>query len=130
MKCCICSDLNAGGVTVILTTHELNAVAAHLPWVLCVNGGIVAQGDPDEVFTPEVLSRTYGAEMQVVRQNGLLLVADVAPHQLRSHLRHEHAHRHGPDGLHEHEHEHDDAHEHNHKLLPHHHATVAPHRHD
>jgi zinc/manganese transport system ATP-binding protein len=118
-------DLNADGVTVILTTHELNAVAAHLPWVVCINGGIIAQGDPDDVFTPDVLSRTYGAEMQVVRQDGLLLVADVAPHHLRSHLRHHHAHRHDDVDLHEHEHDHDDAHEHNHRLLPHHTATAA-----
>ena len=40
------ADLNRQGVTVVLTTHELNAVAAHLPWVVCVNGGVVAQGSP------------------------------------------------------------------------------------
>ncbi len=31
------ADLNASGMTIVLTTHELNAVAAHLPWVVCVN---------------------------------------------------------------------------------------------
>jgi zinc/manganese transport system ATP-binding protein/zinc transport system ATP-binding protein len=109
-------DLNAEDVTVILTTHELNAVAAHLPWVLCINGGIVAQGDPEEVFTAEVLSRTYGADMRVVQKDGLLLVADAAPHALREHLRHRHSHRHDGSDPHEHEHEHDDAHVHNHRM--------------
>jgi len=36
----------------------------------------VAQGTPDDVFTPEILGRTYGAEMIVVRQGNLILVSD------------------------------------------------------
>jgi zinc/manganese transport system ATP-binding protein len=70
------ADLNRDGITVLLTTHDLNSVAAHLPWVICLNQRIVAQGTPDEVFTPEILSRTYGAEMVVVRQGDLILVSD------------------------------------------------------
>lgn len=120
-------DLNADGVTVLLTTHELNAVAAHLPWVLCINGGIIAQGDPEEVFTAEVLSRTYGADMQVVRKDGLLLVADVAPHALREHLRHHHRHHHEGVGAHEHEHAHDAAHVHHHRLIDHEALSVESH---
>jgi ABC-type Mn2+/Zn2+ transport system ATPase subunit len=84
------ADLNADGITIVLTTHELNTVAAHLPWVVCVNGGIVAEGDPDRIFTPAILGRTYGAELRVVRQEGLVLVADAAPHRLREALRHRH----------------------------------------
>jgi ABC-type Mn2+/Zn2+ transport system ATPase subunit len=84
------ADLNADGITIVLTTHELNTVAAHLPWVVCVNGRIVAEGDPDEIFTPAILGRTYGADLRVVRQDGLVLVADAAPHRLRDALRHRH----------------------------------------
>jgi zinc/manganese transport system ATP-binding protein/zinc transport system ATP-binding protein len=72
-------ELNHQGITVVMTTHELNAVAAHLPWVVCVNRRIIAQGPPSEVFTPEILARTYGAEMPVVRYQGLTLVAET-PH--------------------------------------------------
>ena len=84
------ADLNATGITIVLTTHELNTVAAHLPWVVCVNGGVIAEGDPDDIFTPEILGRTYGADLRVVRQEGLVLVADAAPHRLRDALRHRH----------------------------------------
>jgi zinc/manganese transport system ATP-binding protein/zinc transport system ATP-binding protein len=70
------SQLNREGVTIILTTHDLNSVARHLPWVICFNRTIVAQGDPQDVFTSATLSRTYNSEMVVVRQNGLLLIAD------------------------------------------------------
>jgi len=100
----ILADLNAEGVTVVMATHELNAVAAHLPQVICVNGGIIAQGHPDAVFTPEVLSRTYKAPMYVVKQDGLTLVSDM-PHFLKDALDRGH-------GLHTHEHAH--VHEHPH----------------
>jgi len=72
-------DLNRDGVTVLLSTHEINAVAAHLPRVLCINHGVIADGPPRDVFTPETLKRTYGGDMVVVHQNGLTLVADT-PH--------------------------------------------------
>jgi zinc/manganese transport system ATP-binding protein/zinc transport system ATP-binding protein len=105
-------DLNADGITVIMSTHELNSVAAHLPWVICVRGAIVASGDPEEVFTTEVLTKTYGAKLEVVRKDGLLLIAD-APHGLREQLRHSHTHRHG-NTEHEHGHGHVPVHAHQH----------------
>jgi ABC-type Mn2+/Zn2+ transport system ATPase subunit len=112
--------LNRDGITIVLTTHELNTVAAHLPWVVCVNGGIVAEGDPDEIFTPAILGRTYGAELRVVRQDGLVLVADAAPHRLRDALRHRH-------GEVEHSHHEHTAHDHVHVAGR---ASEGPHEHD
>jgi ABC-type multidrug transport system ATPase subunit len=102
------ADLNRDGITVVLTTHELNTVAAHLPWVVCVNGRIVAEGDPDEIFTSAILGATYGADLRVVRQDDIVLVADAAPHRLRDALRHdhggfEHAHHEHGDADHVHE---------------------------
>jgi zinc/manganese transport system ATP-binding protein/zinc transport system ATP-binding protein len=73
-------ELNHGGLTIVLTTHELNAVAAHLPWVVCVNGGIIAEGTPERVFTSEILGRTYKAEMNVITHEGITLVAEM-PHR-------------------------------------------------
>jgi zinc/manganese transport system ATP-binding protein/zinc transport system ATP-binding protein len=72
-------ELNHEGVTIIMTTHEINAVAAHLPWVVCLNSGVIAQGPPGEVFTSEILGRTYGAEMTVIEYEGMRLVAE-RPH--------------------------------------------------
>jgi zinc/manganese transport system ATP-binding protein/zinc transport system ATP-binding protein len=73
-------ELNHGGLTIVVTTHELNAVAAHLPWVVCVSGGIVAEGPPERVFTPQILRRTYKAEMNVIVHEGMTLVAEM-PHR-------------------------------------------------
>lgn len=72
-------DLHRDGVTVMLSTHELNAVAAHLPRIVCINRGIVADGRPSDVFTTETLRRTYGGDLVVVKQDGMTLVAD-SPH--------------------------------------------------
>lgn len=74
--------LNQQGITIVMTTHELNSVAAHLPWVVCVNGGIVAQGTPTAIFTTPILSRTFRAEMRVVRDpdTGTTLVAEAGSH--------------------------------------------------
>jgi zinc/manganese transport system ATP-binding protein/zinc transport system ATP-binding protein len=77
-------ELNHEGVTIVMTTHELNAVAAHLPWVVCVNGTVIAQGPPSRVYTPEILERTYGAPMTVIEYEGMTLVAE-RPHFVGRH---------------------------------------------
>jgi zinc/manganese transport system ATP-binding protein/zinc transport system ATP-binding protein len=90
------ADFNRQGVTVVLTTHELNAVAAHLPTVVCVNGGIVAQGSPLQIFTAPLLSLTFGTAMRVLRdeETGGLLVAEAGSHGPFADARAHHAHLH------------------------------------
>jgi zinc/manganese transport system ATP-binding protein/zinc transport system ATP-binding protein len=72
-------DLNHQGITIIMTTHEINAVAVHLPWLVCLSGRVLAEGPPDLVITPEILKLTYGAEMPVIQYQGMTLVAE-SPH--------------------------------------------------
>jgi ABC-type Mn2+/Zn2+ transport system ATPase subunit len=69
-------DLNASGVAVLLTTHDLNGIAAHLPRIVCLNREVVGAGPPREVLTEEVLERTYGASMEVLEHGGLMVVVD------------------------------------------------------
>jgi zinc/manganese transport system ATP-binding protein/zinc transport system ATP-binding protein len=90
------AELNRQGITIILTTHELNAVAAHLPYVVCVNGGIVAQGSPLDVFTEEILSRTFAADMRVVHdeETGGMLIAEAGRHGPFAEPLFHHAHLH------------------------------------
>jgi zinc/manganese transport system ATP-binding protein/zinc transport system ATP-binding protein len=68
------AHLNRQGITILMTTHDLNAAAAHAPWVICLNRSVIAEGQPETVFTEEILNRTYAGDMIVVRQAGLLLV--------------------------------------------------------
>ena len=69
-------ELNDQGVTIIMTTHEINAVALHLPWLVCLNGKIVDSGKPEDVITTETLSRTYGADMPVIQHDGMPIVVE------------------------------------------------------
>ena len=73
-------DLNHEGVTIVITTHEINAVAVHLPRLVCLAGRVLAEGTPYEVITTEVLLHTYGAEMPVIHYEGMPIVAE-SPHR-------------------------------------------------
>ena len=73
-------DLNHEGVTIIITTHEINAVAVHLPRLVCLAGRVLAQGTPYDVITTEVLRQTYGADMPVIHYEGMPIVAE-SPHR-------------------------------------------------
>ena len=73
-------DLNHEGVTIVITTHEINAVAVHLPRLVCLSGKVLAEGTPYEVITTEVLRQTYGAEMPVIHYEGMPIVAE-SPHR-------------------------------------------------
>src|SRR4051812_12941947 len=86
--------LNHEGIAIVITTHDLTAAAAHLPSLICLNRRIVAAGTPDEVLREDVLRNLYGAEMLVVRQDGMLLVGD-APGAFRD----EHARAGHPAGI-------------------------------
>jgi ABC-type Mn2+/Zn2+ transport system ATPase subunit len=69
-------DLHRDGLAVLLTTHDLNGIAAHLPELVCLNQSIVARGAPADVLTASVLERTYGAPMDVLDHAGLRIVVD------------------------------------------------------
>lgn len=70
------ADLNAEGLAIVLTTHDLNGIAAHLPRLVCLNREITGVGAPGDVLTPSVLERTYGAPMDVLHHGGMPLVVD------------------------------------------------------
>ena len=72
-------DINSEGITILLTTHDLNAVASHLPWVICFNNGVVAEGQPRDIFTSDILTRTYGGDIVIVRHEDHLLIANSTP---------------------------------------------------
>ncbi len=69
-------DLHRDGLAVILTTHDLNGIAAHLPHLVCLNTEVIGQGTPRAVLTAEVLERTYGARMEVLEHAGMPIVLD------------------------------------------------------
>jgi ABC-type Mn2+/Zn2+ transport system ATPase subunit len=81
-------DLNAHGLAIVLSTHDLNGIAAHLPRVVCLNGSVIGDGVPHDVLTTDVLERTYGASMEVLVHGGMPVVVD----SFRRHPPHPHPH--------------------------------------
>jgi ABC-type Mn2+/Zn2+ transport system ATPase subunit len=73
------SDLNQEGLAIVLSTHDLNGMAAHLPELVCLNVKVTGRGSPHEVLTPEILAATYGAPMEVLVHGGMPLVVDRYP---------------------------------------------------
>lgn len=70
------ADLNEEGVAIVLTTHDLNGMAAHLPELVCLNTVVTGRGAPSAVLAPDVLERTYGAPMDVLSHGGMPVVVD------------------------------------------------------
>lgn len=81
------------GVSIVLTTHDLNGLAAHLPHLVALNRRVVAAGPAREVLVPTVLEATFGAPMDVLLHSGLPVVVDRAPPQDPTHS---HPHLVGP----------------------------------
>jgi ABC-type Mn2+/Zn2+ transport system ATPase subunit len=68
--------LNEKGLAIVLSTHDLNGIAAHLPQLLCINVTVAGRGAPADVLVPEILEKVYGAPMDVLVHAGLTIVVD------------------------------------------------------
>ena len=53
-------ELKKQGKTVIVVHHDLQTVTEYFDWVTLINLKVIANGPAKEVFTEELLSRTYG----------------------------------------------------------------------
>lgn len=95
------SDL---GMTVLFSAHEINPLLGALDRVLYLGGGQAALGSVETVITAPVLSRLYGAEIEVVRLKGRIFVLSGGSDVEHDEHRHDgHGHDgHGGHGSHEH----------------------------
>jgi zinc/manganese transport system ATP-binding protein len=100
------------GITVLFSAHELNQLIGALDRVLYLGNGQAALGTVAEVMTAPVLSRLYGANIEVVRAHGNIFVLSRGHNVERSD--HLHDHDHGPDHQHGGEHGHGHRHDHRH----------------
>jgi len=75
-------EINHQGVAIVLTAHDLNWVAAHLPWAVCLNHRVIAEGTPNEIFNSDVLKEAYSGELVVIHQDGMVMIGERphAPH--------------------------------------------------
>ena len=81
-------------IAVLFSAHELNPLLGALDRVLYLGNGHAALGTVDQVITGPVLSRLYGAEIEVIRLGGRIFVM-AGEHDVE-HAEHRHA-EHGHD---------------------------------
>jgi zinc/manganese transport system ATP-binding protein len=82
-------------ITVLFSAHELNQLLGTLDRVLYLGNGQAVLGTVDEVVKAPVLSRLYGAEIQVVRADGHIFVMSRGRDVERVDHMHDHDHGHG-----------------------------------
>lgn len=64
------SVLRGSGRTVLAAIHDLNLALAFFDQVIVLHdGGVLAQGRPVEVLTPDVVAQAFGVDATVVRDN-------------------------------------------------------------
>ncbi|MEY2762690.1 MAG: hypothetical protein RLZZ43_505, partial [Actinomycetota bacterium] len=73
-------DLRRQGTTVVLTTHDLNWVAAQLPRVVFLDGTVIADGKPGDIVNTALINEVYGAPARVLRdgRGNVLVLAELA----------------------------------------------------
>jgi zinc/manganese transport system ATP-binding protein len=89
-------------ITVLFSAHELNQLIGTLDRVLYLGNGHAALGTVAEVATAPVLSKLYGADIQVVHADGHIFVLSRGRDVERS----DHAHEEGHSHDHHHSHHH------------------------
>jgi len=73
------------GIAVLFSAHELNPLLGAIDRVLYLGGARAAIGVVDEVITGPVLSRLYGADIEVVRAGGRIFVMSGGQEVERAH---------------------------------------------
>ena len=92
-------------IAIVFSAHELNPLVNAIDRVLYLGAGAAVIGPVDEVVTGPVLSRLYGAEIEVVRVKDRFFVMAGDVDVERDAHRHE-----GDDHGHAHSHDHGGAH--------------------
>lgn len=69
------------GKTVIVVHHDLQSVKKYFDWLLLLNMHLVASGPTKNVFTDELLQKTYGGKLSLLSKVGDLLKQHEFPHR-------------------------------------------------
>lgn len=67
------------GLTILLITHDINMIRAHVDRLVLLKTRLFAAGTPDEVLRPEILRQVYGKEL-VITEKDLVIVEDYHHH--------------------------------------------------
>ena len=63
-------ELKKEGKTIFVVHHDLQSAMDYFDWMILINKRIVASGPIKEVFTTDILQKTYGGNLSVLEQIG------------------------------------------------------------
>ena len=61
-------DLKAQGKTILVVHHDLTSAKQYFDMLLLINMRLVAFGETEDVFTPELLQKTYGGRLTILSE--------------------------------------------------------------
>jgi ABC-type Mn2+/Zn2+ transport system ATPase subunit len=70
--------LRDSGVTMLISTHDLNIAVERFDKLALLNGRLVAYGVPREIITPESLAATYGGQALWRGDDYAMVLGDIA----------------------------------------------------
>ena len=82
--------LRERGITVLVSTHDMQTAADRFELVALLNGRLVAYGSPPEVFTPEHLGEAFGG--QALFLDGMVVIDQCCPGHVGDGEAHRHSH--------------------------------------
>jgi ABC-type Mn2+/Zn2+ transport system ATPase subunit len=82
--------LRGRGITVLVSTHDMETAAQRFELVALLNGRLIAYGPPPEVFTPEHLSEAFGG--QALFLDGMVVIDQCCPGHVGDGEEHRHSH--------------------------------------
>jgi manganese/zinc/iron transport system ATP- binding protein len=68
-------ELKEAGKTILVIHHDLGKVLEYFDKLIMVNQTLIAYGDAKEVFTPEIINRTYGGKLTILQRAEELMVS-------------------------------------------------------
>jgi manganese/zinc/iron transport system ATP- binding protein len=63
-------ELKKEGKTIFVVHHDLQSAMDYFDWMVLINKRIVACGPIQDVFTTEMLQKTYGGNLSLLEQIG------------------------------------------------------------
>lgn len=73
----ILERLNQQGVTVLVSTHDLNLAVERFDRLALLNGQLIAYGPPQQAVTPETLAAAYGGQAVWRGEDYALVLGDI-----------------------------------------------------
>lgn len=82
--------LRGRGITVLVSTHDIQTTAQRFQLVALLNRELIAYGPPNEVFTPEHIAAAFGGQALFI--DGMVLIDQCCPGHVGDGEAHRHSH--------------------------------------